>query len=83
MLKGVLDTTTGLLVDATNTVATSLSENDTQTTTDQNRVNALQTSLTKQIAQADAAIATLQQQVTQVTSLFQAQNTTTNALTNL
>jgi flagellar hook-associated protein 2 len=83
VLNGVLDTTSGLLVNATNSVATSLSDNDTETTNDQNRVNALQTSLTQQISAADAAIATLQQQVNQVTSLFQAETTATNSLTGL
>jgi flagellar hook-associated protein 2 len=72
-LESTTDATTGLITTATNSIGTSLNHLTTQITADQDRVTHLQASLTAQIAAADAAIASLQSQETQITNLFAAE----------
>jgi flagellar hook-associated protein 2 len=74
ILTTFTDTTTGTLADEYNNVGNEITSDQTRISTDQNQVNLIQTNLTEQLSQADAAIAVLQQQTTFYTNLFQTEN---------
>jgi flagellar hook-associated protein 2 len=70
-LKGLLDPTTGVIPNETTNLQTQ-SDNEAQAiSAAQDRVNQLNTSLTAQMAAADALIATLQNQTQFIDGLFQ------------
>ncbi|HZU22611.1 MAG TPA: flagellar filament capping protein FliD [Terriglobales bacterium] len=71
-LTGVMDTTTGILPQAMNDLATEVTNIGTQINDDEDKLTTLQQTLTQQMAQADALIASLQQQNTNLTNLFSA-----------
>ena len=70
IMNSVTNSTTGILPQATQNVSNELTSLKTQITDDQNRVSQMQTDLTNQMAKADAAISSLESQVTETTSLF-------------
>jgi flagellar hook-associated protein 2 len=74
ILNTLTDTTTGTLADEYNNVGTQVTNDQNEISSDQNRVNLIQASLSQQLSQADAAIAVLQQQNTYYTNLFQTEN---------
>jgi flagellar hook-associated protein 2 len=73
-LNTLTDTTTGTLADEYNNVGTQITNDQSEISSDQNRVNLIQANLAQQLSQADAAIAVLQQQNTYYTNLFQTEN---------
>jgi flagellar hook-associated protein 2 len=75
-----VDPTSGIIATEINAVGSSVNHITAQISNDQDRVNQLQTSLTAQMASADAAIASLQSQETQITDLFAAETTESQAL---
>jgi flagellar hook-associated protein 2 len=74
-LTQAVDPTTGLITTEQNSLAASVTSLSNEIAADQQRVDQLQTNLTAQMSAADAAIAALQSQQTQITDLFAAENT--------
>ena len=70
VLNGVTDSTTGILATDTQSVTSQLSSLGTQITDEQTSITNLQSTLTQQMSQADAAISSLEQQVSEMTDLF-------------
>jgi flagellar hook-associated protein 2 len=81
-LTNVTDPTTGLIVSETNSLGTSITNLQTQISADQTYVNNLQSSITAQMATADAAIATLQSQDSQITAMFTAEQDNALSIAN-
>lgn len=75
-ISGVEDSVTGILPTRELSVNTQIASQKAKISSQQNRIAQLQTSLTAQIAKADAAIALLESQVTYVKGLFAAYNGT-------
>jgi len=72
-LSSVTDVTTGLIATDYNSLQTEITSDNSQISTDQTNISQLTSNLQQQLSQADAAIATLQSQVTYFTQLFQAE----------
>jgi flagellar hook-associated protein 2 len=72
-LNGLEDPTAGLLKTSESDLTTQITNIGNQITTKQNQVAQLQTTLTNQMAAADALIASMEQQYSYLTSMFQAQ----------
>jgi flagellar hook-associated protein 2 len=72
-LTTILDPTSGVLTTDVSGLESEISNEQAQITTQQATVSTLQTNLTNQMATADAAIATLEQQYSEVSGIFQAQ----------
>jgi len=72
-LKGLEDPAAGLLTTAESDLKTQIANIGTQIATKQNQVYRLQTTLTNQMAAADALIASMEQQYSYLSSMFQAQ----------
>ncbi|HLG96581.1 MAG TPA: flagellar filament capping protein FliD [Bryobacteraceae bacterium] len=70
-LTGITDPSTGLINSELQTLQTHIQRDQDQINTDQARVSHLQASLQAQMAQADALIASIQQQNTFLQGLFQ------------
>jgi flagellar hook-associated protein 2 len=87
LLTGLEDPTSGAIKIEEGSVAAQITDEQTLIAGEQTRVNQLQTDLTKQIATADSAIASLEGQVSFVTGLFAqytgATNTQSNGLSTL
>lgn len=81
VLTSVMDPTKGSLTAAINANGTEVTSTNTQISNDQAQVNQIQQNLTQQMATADATIASLQQEATEVTNLFQAEALNTLNLT--
>jgi flagellar hook-associated protein 2 len=79
-LAAVTDPTTGVITQETNSIATSLTTLSAKISTQQTNLAAFQTNLTNQMAQADALIASLEQQTSEITSLFAAQQTLSKSI---
>jgi flagellar hook-associated protein 2 len=79
-LTAVTDPTRGIITQQTQSIASSLSTLTTKISTDQTNLAAFQTNLTNQMAQADAAIAALEQQTSEITDLFAAQQTLSKSI---
>ncbi len=73
VMTSVTDPTTGMLPQATQSVTSELSDIGGQISSDQNNVNQLQQTLVQQMAAADAAISSLEQQLSEITGLFNAE----------
>jgi flagellar capping protein FliD len=73
-ISSVADTVTGAIQGSLDSVKTQLTRDSDQITQQQTKIDTLQTNLQNQLSSADAAIAVLEQQVTFLTSLFQAAN---------
>ena len=76
-LNGLEDSTTGTLKAEETQVSSEITATQNKITDKQSQVNQLQSNLQQQMASADAAIATLEQQVTYLTGLFTAERTYT------
>jgi len=74
-LKSMVDPTTGLLTTTETNVQSQITSLGNTITIKQNQVDQLQTQLTNQMAKADAAIATMEQQYSYMTSMFSAMQT--------
>jgi len=87
LLKSIEDPVTGAIKTEEKTVGASVTAAQNAVANEQATVNQLQTNLTRQIAQADSAIAQLESQVSFVTGLFAqytgATNTQSNGLATL
>jgi flagellar hook-associated protein 2 len=70
-LNGITDPTTGVIATEAQALQNQTNTDQQQINTDQDRINTLQANLQAQMAQADALIATLQQQNTFLQGLFQ------------
>jgi flagellar capping protein FliD len=70
LLKGIEDPITGAIKTEESSIASQISTEQTTISNEQARVSQLQINLTQQISQADAAIASLESQVSYVTGLF-------------
>ena len=70
ILTGIEDPTTGILKQEENSVQSSLTTENNLATTQQAAIDTLQANLTTQISDADAAIASLESQLTLYTGLF-------------
>jgi flagellar hook-associated protein 2 len=70
LVMSITDPSTGILSGATQNTADQLSILATKISSDETQVTQLQESLTTQMANADAAISSLQQQLTEITDLF-------------
>jgi flagellar hook-associated protein 2 len=73
-LTSLTDGTKGTITVAGNNIGTSITSLTTEISNKQDQVNQLQTNLTTQMAQADAAISSLQGQLSEITGLFSAEN---------
>jgi flagellar hook-associated protein 2 len=74
VLTGINDTTSGILAQATTSITGEISSLGDKITADQTQINLLQQNLMAQMASADAAIATLEQQASYFQMMFQTQN---------
>ena len=72
VLDGITDPTTGVISTETQTLDNQNQNDQTQITNDQAQLTTMQTNLDNQMAQANALIATLQNQTTFLQGLFQA-----------
>jgi len=81
-LTSVTDSTTGLISQESSSLASSISSLATKISSDQTYISNLQSTITAQMAAADASISALQQQVTQITSLFTAEQYDQQTLNN-
>jgi flagellar hook-associated protein 2 len=81
-LTAVTDPVNGVITQQTQSFAASINTLTNKISTDQANLTTFQTNLTNQMAQADATIAQLEQQASQITSLFAAEQTASNALNN-
>lgn len=70
MATSVTDSSTGILTTASKDTANQISNLTSKISDDQTRITLLQTTLTAQMASADAAISSLESQLTEVTTLF-------------
>ena len=70
-LNGITDPTTGVIATESQALQNQVNTDQTQINNDQAQINQLQANLQAQMAQADALIATLQQQNTFLQGLFQ------------
>ncbi|WP_321470680.1 flagellar filament capping protein FliD [uncultured Paludibaculum sp.] len=82
-MKSTLDTVDGLsgggvLTDASTQVAKTLATEDNQIAEMQTRIDVMSTNLKERMSAADAAIALLEQQVTLITGLFDANNSSSS-----
>jgi flagellar hook-associated protein 2 len=77
-LTSLLDANSGAIPTLLNSIAGEITYTNNQISTDQDRVNQMQTNLTAQMSAADAAIASMQQQITYMTSLFTAMTANQN-----
>ena len=73
-LSTFTDTSTGMLAGQFNNVQKQITNDQSQIASVQLRVNILQTNLSRQLSQADAAITVLQQQSSYYSNLFQTMN---------
>jgi flagellar hook-associated protein 2 len=80
VVSSLSDPSTGALTVESNSVSSQLSGLAQKISADQDQVNQLQQSLTNQMAQADATISTLEQQVSEVTNLFTAMQQASKSL---
>ena len=71
-LNGVNDSDTGSLSSAISTLTTQITEQDDKISKKETEIEDLRVRLNEQMAAADAAIASLEQQVTYITGLFEA-----------
>lgn len=76
-LNQLEDPNTGTFVTEQNSFQSEIVDKNNQISAEQSRIDQLQTSLTAQISAADALIAGLQQQLTNITDLFASINGTT------
>jgi flagellar hook-associated protein 2 len=74
VLTSINDSSAGLLAQATTSITGEISTLGDQINDDQNAVNLLQQNLMSQMAAADAAISTLEQQASYFQTMFQTQN---------
>jgi flagellar hook-associated protein 2 len=74
IMSSVADPVNGMLTTQYNNLSSEVTGDEAQLSNDQTRVNLIQTNLQQQLSQADAAIATLQEQNTYYTNLFQTEN---------
>jgi len=81
-MNDVETTGTGLLKTAETSLQSEISALANNIAQKQNTVNQLQTSLTNQMAQADAAIELMQQQYNYMNSVFQAEQTSNQMFAN-
>ncbi len=72
-LTALTNATSGLITDASNSIGTSIINLTTEIGNKQDYIAQMQTNLTAQMAAADAAISSLESQVTEITDLFAAQ----------
>jgi flagellar hook-associated protein 2 len=81
-LSSILTPTTGLIPDATSSLQSQITNDNTLIANDQVQVNTLQTNLTSQLSASDALVASLEQNYSLVQGLFQAQlnNSSVNSL---
>jgi flagellar hook-associated protein 2 len=77
VMTSITDPTTGLLPQATQSITSEISDIANRIANDQAQVNQLQQTLTQQMDAADAAISALEQQLTEITDLFSAEQTQT------
>jgi flagellar hook-associated protein 2 len=80
ILNGLEAPTTGIFAAATNTVQGQITSDNNQITADQQSITTMQNTMTEQMSKADAAIASLESQLSYYTSLFtdEQQNSTSN-----
>jgi flagellar hook-associated protein 2 len=81
-LNALLDSTSGTVTTLMNSIAGEITTTDNLISTNQARVDQLQTNLTARMSAADAAIASMQQQLTYMTSLFTSMTANQNQITN-
>jgi flagellar capping protein FliD len=80
ILNSVDDSVSGYLKDAISSVRTQMSNDQKAIDANQDRVDQLRDNLNQQMAAADALIASLEQQVNYMTSLFSAMQTNAQTL---
>jgi len=81
-INSVETPTTGLLKSAEAALQSQITNIGNTITTKQNQVAQLQTNLTSQMVKADAAIATMEQEYSYLTSVYQAQQTSNQMIAN-
>ncbi len=79
-LSSLTDSTTGIITQAGNSIGSSITNLSQEISTKQSQVTQLQSSLTLQMEAADAAIASLNNQLSQVTELFAAETLQSQSL---
>jgi flagellar hook-associated protein 2 len=78
-LNSITDPTNGVFAAESSSIQSQITSDNSQIADDQARVATLQANLQAQLSQADAAIATLQQQDTYLQQLFNAEETDANS----
>jgi len=72
-MAGILDPTSGVLTDESNSVQSNIANTNTEITAKEAAVTQLQSNLTQQMAAADTLIYTLQQQQSEMQEMFTAE----------
>jgi flagellar hook-associated protein 2 len=73
-LNGLTDPTTGLFTTTNSSYQSQITKDNSEISDTETRITNMQNTLVEQMSQADAAIATLEAQVSELTSLFQDNN---------
>ncbi len=81
-IKLIDDPTSGSLATAINGVHTQISTNTSRISTEQLKIDQLQTQLMNQMAAADALISSMEQHYTVISNIFQAMNQSSNSSSN-
>ncbi len=81
-VASLTDSTSGVITEAGNNIGTSITNLATEITNKQAQVSQLQTNLTTQMAAADAALSSLEGQLSQVTDLFAAETLQSQDINN-
>jgi flagellar hook-associated protein 2 len=81
-IASLTDSTSGVITEAGENVGTSITNLATQITNKQAQVSQLQSTLTTQMAAADAALSSLEGQLSQVTDLFAAETLQSQNINN-
>ncbi|MGH9694380.1 MAG: flagellar filament capping protein FliD, partial [Bryobacteraceae bacterium] len=81
-LTGITDSTNGLITNDISSTAASVTNLSKKISRQQDTVTQMQTNLIQKMSRADAAIAAMEQQVTQITNLFSAMQQASKSLTN-
>jgi flagellar capping protein FliD len=82
ILTGITDPTTGLVAGDISSTASSVANLSKKISQEQDTVTQMQTNLIRQMSKADAAIAAMEQKVTQITNLFSAMEQASKSLNN-
>ena len=81
-MTGITDPTNGLVAGDISSIGSSVTNLSQKISRQQDTITQMQTNLIQQMSKADAAIAAMEQKVTQITNLFSAMEQAAKSLNN-